>query len=169
MEENDPFIYVWSTLSLVLVLMLQVLPLSVGMAHWRPQFALLIVFYWLFRAPALHGIAFAWLCGLALDIVIGELIGRYALAFALCAYLLDLLQQRFHFMRSIHQLLLVFPLVLLHQLLAHSTTLLLRPDWQAELVLAPAISSALVWPLLSWLLGWLGTSGSFDDEEISSS
>jgi len=33
--------------------------------------------------------------------------------------------------------------------------LLLRVNWQGDLVLAPAISSALVWPLLVWLLNRL--------------
>lgn len=169
MEENDPFIYFWSVLSLVLVLLLQIVPLSPFLAHWRPQFVLLVAFYWLFRAPALHGIVFAWLCGLAQDVVLGELIGRHALAFALCAYLLQLMQQRFQYLRIFHQLVLVLPLVLLHQLLSHSITLLLRSDWQGELVVAPAFSSLLVWPLLSWLLHWFGKSTPYEDEEISSS
>lgn len=168
LEENESFIYPWSALSLVLALMLQILPLSDVLSHWRPQFVLLIVFYWLFRYPALHGIIFAWFSGLALDLVLGELIGRYALTFALCAYLLQLLQQRFQYQWVFHQLILVLPLVFLHQLLAHSITLLLRHGWQGELVVAPVLSSLLAWPVLSWLLSRMGRSVPFEDEEISS-
>jgi rod shape-determining protein MreD len=169
LEETDPSIYFWSALSLVLALMLQILPLSVAMAHWRPQFVFLVAIYWLFRVPSFHGIAFAWMCGLMLDLVMGELIGRHAMSFALCAYLLRLLQQRFQYMTIFHQLFLVFPLVLLHQLLVHSTTLMLRPTWQGELVVAPAVSSLLIWPLLAWVLAKFGTSEAYEDEEISSS
>lgn len=169
MEESDPFIYFWSALSLVLALMLQIVPLSALLAYWRPQFVLLLACYWLFRAPALHGVVFAWLCGLAQDVVLGELIGRYALSFALCTYLLQLLQQRFQFMWVFHQLILILPLVLLNQLLSHSITLFLRSGWQGELLVAPVFSSLLVWPLLAWLLNRMGSSEGYEDEEISSS
>lgn len=169
-EENDPFIYVWSVFSLLLALMLQMLPLPLAMAEWRPQFVLLVTFFWVFRGPQLHGVTFAWCCGLALDVMQGELLGRHALSFALCTYLLQLLQQRFPYMWVVHQLVLVAPLVLLHQLLAHSVTLLLHPDWRGELVLAPAVSSLLVWPLLVRFLSWLGDSADdYEEEEISSS
>ncbi len=155
MPEIRPLSYLWTIVALMLGVLLQIFPLSSTLAHWRPQFVLLVVFYWLFRDPFKHGIAFAWLAGLLLDIFIGELFGRHAVVFALCAYLLQLLQQRLHYFRVLHQAALVLLLVLMSQLLLHSITLLLRVNWQGDLVLAPAISSALVWPLLVWLLNRL--------------
>jgi rod shape-determining protein MreD len=136
-------------------LMLQIVPMPATMAHWRPQFLLLIVFYWLFRSPFQHGVTFAWLVGLLLDGFIGELFGRYAIVFALCAYLLRLLQQRLHHFGVFHQALFVLFMVLLSQLLLHSMTLLFRAGWNGNLLIAPAITSALVWPLLVWLINRL--------------
>jgi rod shape-determining protein MreD len=151
MPENNQLVYFWSGIALILGLLLQIVPLSATSAHWRPQFLLLVVVYWLFRNPFQHGIIFAWLAGLLLDGFIGELLGRYALVFALCAYLLHLLQQRFHLFGVLHQTVVVFVIVLLSQLLLHSITLIFRAGWNGDLLLAPAISSAVIWPLLTWL------------------
>ena len=118
MVQDSPSIYVWSALTVLVAILLQMLPLSAAAAHWRPQFVLLTVCYWLFRRPLLHGIGFAWLCGLALDFVIGDLIGRHALVFAVCACILLLLQQRMRHFRLVHQAILVLLLVLLGWLLA---------------------------------------------------
>ena len=155
MPESSQMVYLWSGVSVVLGLILQILPMSATMAHWRPQFVLLVVFYWLFRTPFLHGITFAWLAGLLLDIFVGELFGRHAMAFALCAYLLQLLQQRLHHFGVFHQALLVLPMVLMSQLLLHSITLIFRSDWDGDLLIAPVITSALIWPLLVWLANHL--------------
>lgn len=155
MPQSSQMIYLWSGASVVLGLMLQLLPISATMAHWRPQFVLLVVFYWLFRSPFLHGITFAWLAGLLLDVFVGELLGRHAMVFALCAYLLQLLQQRLHHFGVFHQAMLVLLMALMSQLLLHSITLIFRSDWDSNLLIAPAITSALIWPLLVWLANHL--------------
>jgi rod shape-determining protein MreD len=155
MPQSSQMVYLWSGVSVVLGLMLQILPISATMAHWRPQFVLLVVFYWLFRSPFLHGITFAWLAGLLLDIFVGELFGRHAMVFALCAYLLQLLQQRLHHFGVFHQAMLVLLMAMMSQLLLHSITLIFRSGWEGNLLIAPAITSAFIWPLLVWLANHL--------------
>lgn len=151
MPESSLLTYLWSTGSVVIGLLLQLVPLSSTAVLWRPQFVLLIVFYWLFRSPFLHGVMFAWLTGLLLDIFIGELLGRHAIVFALCAYLIRLVQQRLHHFGVFHQAMLVLFMVLVSQLLLHSITLIFRAGWEGSLSIAPAITSAIIWPLLVFL------------------
>lgn len=148
MPESSLLTYLWSIGSIVIGLLLQLVPLSSTIAHWRPQFVLLIVFYWLFRSPFLHGVTFAWLSGLLLDIFVGELLGRHAIVFALCAYSIRLIQQRLHHFGVIHQAMLVLFMVLVSQLLLHSITLIFRIGWEGSLSIAPAMTSAIIWPLL---------------------
>ena len=148
MQESSLLTYLWSGGSVVIGLLLQLIPLSSTAVHWRPQFVLLIVFYWLFRSPFLHGVMFAWLSGLLLDIFVGELLGRHAIVFALCAYLIRLAQQRLHHFGVLHQAMLVLFMVLVSQLLLHSITLIFRVGWEGSLSIAPAITSAIIWPLL---------------------
>tara|TARA_R110002167_G_scaffold3489_3_gene17042 strand:- start:1675 stop:2184 length:510 start_codon:yes stop_codon:yes gene_type:complete len=166
MVQDSPSVYVWSALTILIAILLQMLPLSAAAAHWRPQFVLLTVCYWLFRRPLLHGIGFAWLCGLALDFVIGDLIGRHALVFAICACILLLLQQRMRHFRLVHQAILVLLLVALSQCLVYVLTLILRFDWQGTVRLAPAVSSMLFWPVLVIVLSRLHWTR-WGEEEIS--
>jgi len=148
MPESSLLTYLWSTGTVVIGLLLQLVTLSSTAVLWRPQFVLLIVFYWLFRSPFLHGAMFAWLTGLLLDIFIGELLGRHAIVFALCAYLIRLVQHRLHHFGVFHQAMLVLFMVLVSQLLLHSITLIFRAGWEGSLSIAPAITSAIIWPLL---------------------
>ena len=155
MPESNQLTYLWGLITLLFGVFLQIVPLSEPLIYWRPQFVILVVFFWLFRNPFQFGIGFAWLAGLLLDIVIGELFGRHAIVFGLCAYLLQLLQQRLQHFWLFHQVVLVMLLVLLNQVLLHSITLMLRGGWQGELLVAPALTSALIWPFLVWLLSTL--------------
>lgn len=65
---------------------LQLLPLPALIAPIRPAFAVLAVVYWSLTAPRAGGIALGFLCGLALDVFRGAVLGQYALATALVAY-----------------------------------------------------------------------------------
>ena len=155
MQESNQLTYLWGLITLIVGLLLQVIPLSAPLIYWRPQFVLLVVFFWLFRNPFQFGIGFAWFAGLLFDIVIGELFGRHAIVFGLCAYLLQLLQQRLQHFWLFHQVVLVLLLVLLSQVLLHSIPLIFRANWQNELLVIPSFSSALFWPFLVWLLNQL--------------
>lgn len=166
MEQGSPSVYIWSVLTVLIAILLQMLPLSADAAQWRPQFVLLTVCYWLFRRSLLHGIGFAWLCGLALDLVVGDLIGRHAMVFAVCACILLLLQQRMRHFRLGHQAVLVLLLVALSQCLVYVLTSMLRADWLGGVRLAPALSSMLFWPVLAILLGRLHWTR-WGEEEIS--
>lgn len=154
-QKNNGLIYLCTSVSIFFGVLLQVLPLATEINSWRPQFLLLIVIFWLVRSPFHHGITFAWLTGLLLDIFMGELIGRYAIIFALCAYLLQLLRQRLHNFSIFHQTFLVFLLVWLSQCLLYSITLIFRASWIGGAFFIPALTSALVWPALAWLLNKL--------------
>lgn len=155
MQESSLLTYLWSGGSVVIGLLLQLIPLSSTAVLWRPQFVLLIIFYWLLRSPFLHGVMFAWFSGLLLDIFVGELLGRHAIVFALCAYLIRLVQQRLHHFGVLHQAMLVLFMVLVSQLLLHSITLIFRVGWEGSLSIAPAITSAIIWPLLVFFVNRL--------------
>lgn len=148
MPSSKPLTYLWSGAAVAVGILLQLIPLSSTMSFWRPQFVLLIVFYCLFRSPLKHGVIFAWLSGLLLDIFVGELLGRHAIVFAVCAYVIRLLQKRLQHFGVIHQAVLVLLMVLVAQLLLYSITLVFRIGWEGSLSLAPAITSAIIWPLL---------------------
>jgi rod shape-determining protein MreD len=51
----------------------------------RPDFLLLIVIYWSLNSPRIAGLTFAWLCGFAIDVIQGVVLGQHAMAFLLVA------------------------------------------------------------------------------------
>ena len=100
-------------LSLAMAFVLQLMPWS---GWWRPEFVLLVLLYWLLRAPHLCGIASAWLVGLMLDLVTGVLFGQHALAFTLTAFLALYYQRRLILFTNLQQTGYVFLLLLFNQL-----------------------------------------------------
>ena len=63
------------------------LPLPDSIAPFRPPWATLAVIYWIMMWPRMFGIGSAWIIGLILDILQGELMGQHAFALSVVAYL----------------------------------------------------------------------------------
>lgn len=139
-------------LSLVLAILLQVYPLSGTAAYWRPDFLFLVMFYWLRQYPFQLGLGFAWLVGLVGDVAYGDIVGRTALAFCLSAYLLHLLQQRILNYRTLHEVWLLVPLVMISQTIVLTVNVILGRGVIWNSLLFTALTSALVWPLLKIVL-----------------
>lgn len=142
-------------LSVILAVLLQVYPLTGALAHWRPDFLFLVMFYWLRHFPFHLGLGFAWLLGLMGDIAYGDVLGRSALAFCLTAYLLHLLQQRILNYRAFHEIWLLIPLVMVSQTIMLTINVILGRGVVWNAMVLTAFSSALVWPLLKLILAKL--------------
>ena len=103
------------TATVVLALILAVLP----MPHWmdiaRPYLLLLLVIYWSLSAPRIAGLMFAWLCGMAIDLLKGTTLGQHALAFLLVSFLTHKFQLRMRIFPLSQQTLTVFLLLLLYE------------------------------------------------------
>ena len=81
----------------------------------RPELLLLLVIYWSLSAPRIAGLTFAWVCGLALDLLTGPILGQHALAFLLVAFLTHKFQLRMRVFPIWHQTLTVFMLLALYE------------------------------------------------------
>ena len=103
------------TVTVVIALILAVLPLP----HWlnvaRPYLLLLLVIYWSLSAPRIAGLLFAWLCGLAIDVLKGTTLGQHALAFLLVSFLTHKFQLRMRIFPLSQQTLTVFMLLVLYE------------------------------------------------------
>ncbi len=63
------------------------LPLPDSLALVRPALATMAVIYWTMMWPARFGLAAAWLVGLTLDVLQGDILGQHALALTVIAYI----------------------------------------------------------------------------------
>lgn len=78
---------IYILITLFIALILEMLPLPGQIDSYRPDWLLLVLFYWSIALPAKVGIATAWLCGFILDVLLGVALGMNALIYALIAFI----------------------------------------------------------------------------------
>jgi len=140
------------TATVILALILAVLPLPHWMDIARPYLLLLLVIYWSLSAPRIAGLMFAWLCGMAIDLLKGTTLGQHALAFLLVSFLTHKFQLRMRIFPLSQQTLTVFLLLLLYEFVVFWTDGIIGfpvPTWMRWI---PVFTSALLWPVLVAIL-----------------
>lgn len=147
-----PFGSVVFYLSLLFSYTLFFYPLRGELSYWRPMFVFITVTFWLIVEPHVLGVGFAWLAGLALDMLAGAPIGQNALAMAITAYLLQLARQRIHNFQIFHQMLVIAVLGMFYQMVAVVVGLVAGKNADSWAMIYPVISSSLLWPLIAIVL-----------------
>ena len=104
--------------------------------------------YWSLSAPRIAGLMFAWLCGLAIDLLQGHVLGQHALAFLLVAFLTHKFQLRMRIFPIWHQTLTVFMLLALYRFLVFWIDGIIGQPVTTWMRWLPVITSALLWPVL---------------------
>jgi rod shape-determining protein MreD len=136
--------------SLILAFLLNLLPWTrVSIA---PDFVALVLVFWNVHQPRKVGMGLAFLFGLLMDVHDASLFGEHALSYTLLSFGAISLHRRILWFKSIGQMLHVFPLFLIALL----ATLIIRlfvggavPGW---FYFVPAVTQALLWPVVSFLL-----------------
>ncbi|ARU55955.1 rod shape-determining protein MreD [Oleiphilus messinensis] len=113
---------------------------------WRPDWTAMVLFFWVVTAPHRVGVLTAWSVGLIQDILEGAILGMNALAFAVIAYLLISLYQRFKVFPFIQQSFMVFLIIGINLMICHFVKSLTGISASGLIYLYPAISSAALWP-----------------------
>jgi rod shape-determining protein MreD len=136
--------YIALTLLSGLLLNLMALP---GFLHMlRPDFIALILIYWVVYHPRRVGFLPAWLLGLTMDVVDGNLFGQHALAYAVLMYLAILLHRRILMFGMRHQVLHVLAILIAAQGVMLLVRLMQGADFPGPLYFAPSIVGGLLWP-----------------------
>jgi len=139
-------------ISFLVALALTIVPLPDSLQLLRPEWVTLALIYWCMALPGRVGIGIGWFTGLLLDVSRDSLLGQYALALAIVAFLTLHLHQRLRVFPLWQQALTVFVLVMLESLLVMWVKGLTGHAPAFWRMLLPAISSMLVWPPVYLLL-----------------
>jgi len=139
-------------LSLIASLVLSVSFFPLDWASYRPEWMGLIVVYWVLRAPNQFGVIMAWMLGLLLDVLESAPLGVNALALAVVAFLVLSIEQRLRLFPVYQQCGMIFFVIGINQMLVQFLRQLLGMDYTGFSYLWPALTSALVWPVLSLLM-----------------
>ena len=134
--------------SLLVALVLALVPLPEWAVWARPEWVALTLIYWCLALPHRVGIITALAVGLALDGLEGAVLGQNALALVVLALLCLVLYQRVRVFSLAQQSGVVFILVGINQLLCQWVQTLQGAGAQTLLFLLPALSSAIIWPLV---------------------
>jgi rod shape-determining protein MreD len=152
MVEQDAHGYWVILVTFILALVLAVLPLPNWLLWGRPEWLALVVIYWTIAVPERVGIFSSLILGLMLDVLEGAVLGQNALALSFTALLVLTLYQRLRVFNLWQQAAIVFVLVGINQLLCQWVQNLEGAGAQSLLFLLPAVSSALLWPVVLPLL-----------------
>jgi len=140
---------IWFTLLLALLLTAVRLPAGTPeiLAWLRPEWGAIVLLYWVMAVPQQVGMLTAWVMGLLVDSLTGTLLGLHALGFVLVAFVGLSLYERLRMYSLFQQALIVFVAIALARLLGFWVDVLTRgTDWTL-MILLPALTSALLWPL----------------------
>jgi rod shape-determining protein MreD len=140
-------------LSALVALALAVLPLPGVLEPLRPDFLVLVVFYWCIESPRAGGLGLAFASGLALDVVSGVVLGQHALALTLMGAWATNLRLRIRVFSILSQCLTIFALLTGYQFVlfwvdgATGNPVTTFSRWFAPFI------GALLWPLLLNVMG----------------
>lgn len=84
-KSSDPLIAI--VVSVIIISVLMIYPLSYPVSGWRPLFMLLIMLFWIMCQPTWCGIWFAFGTGIFMDLLIDAPLGMNALSFVLIAFI----------------------------------------------------------------------------------
>jgi len=132
-------------LSLVLAFIFLLLPWSGLALKIRPDFLLLVIIFWLIRAPNLCNVGTAWFVGLFVDLATGGIFGQYALAYTVTAFFAVTYQRRLVLYNHTQQLLYVFVLLLISQLVVLILKTFSGADSLGWSYFLPTFTGVLIW------------------------
>ena len=161
-NKTGGLVTIWITIIAGMVLavvpMPQLVPIELGFL--RPDWVALVLVYWIIALPHRVGILTAWLAGIAMDVLLGSLIGQHALSYVLIAYVALSLYQRLRMFSVWQQSTVLFVLLGINQLVGFwIESVAGLADWRFWYLL-PALSGAFLWPwvflMLRSLRRWTG-------------
>ena len=135
---------------LAVIPMPQSLPAEFG--YLRPDWVALVLIYWVIALPYQISVFAAWLAGIIMDLILGDLLGQHALCFVFILYVATYLHQRLRMLYIWQQGLIVFLTLALSQLVYGWVESLAGTGQIRLWDLLPAVSGALLWPLMLLVL-----------------
>ncbi|MEQ4618374.1 MAG: rod shape-determining protein MreD [Corticimicrobacter sp.] len=139
---------VWGSLALVWLL---------SLVFWRggdmrPDLLLVTLAFWCVHAPSRVGLITAFLMGLVMDVHDAAPLGGQALDYTLVAYAAWLLHRRLQHFDLFGQAVHMFPAFIVAHFITAVLYSLIHGAWIGWSWLVGAVLTALLWPVIGWLL-----------------
>jgi rod shape-determining protein MreD len=145
-QEQHGLWVIWASFLAACVLAVVALPEWLMWA--RPEWLALTLIYWTIALPHRVGLLSALLVGLGLDALEGAVFGQNVFALMVMSLLSLILYQRLRVYNVPQQAGTMFILIGIHQLICQWVENLQGNSTQSLMFLLPAVSSALLWPVV---------------------
>jgi rod shape-determining protein MreD len=132
-------------LSIILAFICLLLPWSGFALTIRPDFMLLVIIFWLIRAPNLCNVGTAWFVGLFADLATGGIFGQYALAYTVTAFFAISYQRRLVLYNGTQQLVYVFLLLFTSQIILLILKTFSGAEFMGWTYFAPSFVGVFLW------------------------
>lgn len=134
--------------SLFAALILQLLPWSGLLLQIKPDFLILVLLFWLLRAPHMCNIGTAWTAGVLMDLISGDLFGQNALAYALTAFFAVMYQRRLILFTLLQQSGYVLLLLFANQMILMLLKSFSGSSYFGWTYFVPSFTGILLWHLV---------------------
>lgn len=141
--------------TLLIALLCQLFPWVGQGIIFRPDFMLVVVLYWLLRAPNLCNLGTAWLAGMLVDLATGSLLGQHALSFTITAFIALSYQRRLVLFNTWQLAGYVIGIIVIERLLMLALKLFAGNDNPGWAYFWPIVTGLLLWQLMVLLFGGL--------------
>lgn len=124
-----------------------------GGGNWfRPSWMVLILLYWILRAPRYINVGVAWFLGIIFDISYDIVLGEHAMTFVLMVFLVTKLRQEILALDFWERSGIVFSVVIGYQFILFLMRTYAGGYYEIRAIFGGALVSVLVWHPLVWLL-----------------
>ena len=150
--ELDLGVFFVLALWVFVAMMLMVIRLPESIDAWRPDWVGLVVICWAVLLPRYCGPGFGFLVGIAVDVIMTETLGVYALVYTLLAYMANVTHHKMRMFPMWQQALVVFGLTLIARMvivLLVDVDMEIFTEWRYW---TPLLVNMLVWPWIYYLL-----------------
>ncbi|QIK81045.1 rod shape-determining protein MreD [Lysobacter sp. HDW10] len=130
MIRGNRFLLIFVSLSVALVL--AILPMPAVLLPYRPLWLFLVIAFWTIEEPERVGLGVAFVFGVLMDLVVGTVLGEYALRLVVFTFLLGRFRARFNFYPGWQQTLVLAALLINDRIVAaavHVATHGLAAPW----------------------------------------
>jgi len=142
-------------MTMLIAVLLTVVPVPEAIQYYWPDWITLVVFYWVLVLPAHLGVMFGWINGLIEDVITFSLLGQHALGKALIGTLAAIGHKKFRLFNFLQKIFLIFILQSINIAISAWTNHLAYGAPVFMQMWQPALTTALMWPVVSFLIDQL--------------
>ena len=140
-------------ITIILGLFISLITLPLG--YYAPEWMLLIVIYWAIALPSNNKLFLAFLTGIIVDIVYGQVLGISSLFYVLLVYIILRLYNSLRYMTIAQQAVVLFIFIFLKQHLLVWAYYIIDRNIDYQALLVGSIVTASIWPLIYYTLRFI--------------